>query len=277
MSPAARESVLLRAVEQILRPIVRQLLRHGVTYGTLAQVAKRLYYQVAANDFALPNRAQTDSRIALITGLSRRDVASLRATKDRVATADLDVHLATKLVDVWTNDPRYQSEPGVPRVLPFESRGRGGPTFVELVRRVGGDIPPRALLDELVRVGSVELQATRDVRLLQHAYIPAAESPERLEMLGEDVAEFASVIAHNLEAPVHEAFLQQKVIYDNIGDEALENLRRELRRLGEAFLRRINKVVAQRDRDRNPEAPGGERRRVVMGVYYFDDDSQDVK
>ena len=160
---------------------------------------------------------------------------------------------------------------------PFAAPSGKGPSFVELVQHVGGDIPPRTLLDELVRVGSVELQATRNVRLLQRAYIPAADSLERLEMFGEDVAEFAEVIAHNLESPSHEALLQQKVVYDNIGSEGLEEIRNELRRLGGAFLRRVNKLVASRDRDRNPQAPGGERKRVVMGVYYSDDDGQNIK
>lgn len=272
-----RKSVLLRAVERMLRPIVRQLLRHGVTFGTFSQLAKRLYYQVAAIDFALPNRTQSDSRIALITGLSRRDVAALRAAPADADVPDLDAHLATKLIDVWTNNRRFQDPPGTPRVLPFESKGQGSPSFVELVRQVGGDIPPRALLDELIRVGSIELQATRTVRLLHRAYIPAADSPERLEMFGEDVAEFANAIAHNLEAPPHEAFLQQKVIYDNIGSEGVPSLRAELRRLGETLLRRANRRIAAKDRDRNPTAPGGQRRRVVMGVYYLDDDSQNTK
>jgi hypothetical protein len=184
----------------------------------------------------------------------------------------LDPNLATRLIDVWASDPRYQTESGTPKTLPIETRDKGQPTFSELVRRVGGDIPPRALLDELVRVGSVELQATRTVRLLQRAYIPALDSPERLDMMGEDLAELGETIAHNLVRPPHEAFLQQKVVYDNVGSDALAEVRGELRRLGEAFLRRVNKLVAARDRDRNPKAPGGQKQRVVMGVYYLDDD-----
>ncbi len=272
----AHESILLRAVQRILRPLVRQLLRHGITYRTFTQVAKRVYYEVAAQDFALPGKRQTDSRIALLTGLTRRDVAHLRSAGEEVPAVGLDAHLATKLIDVWCHDARYRSESGTPLPLPFEAR-QGGPTFVELVRRVGGDIPPRALLDELVRVGSIQVDATRTVRLLQRAYIPAAGSPERLEMLGEDIAEFARAIAHNLEVPPHDAFLQQKVVYDNVGSEALGELRAELRRLGEAFLRRVNKIVAARDRDRNPHAPGGRRTRVVMGVYYFDAEEESAK
>jgi hypothetical protein len=259
-----------------LRPIVRQLLRHGVTYGTFSQLAKRVYYQVASEEFALPQRKQSDSRVALITGLTRRDVAALREVDGEVLP-DLDAHLATRLIDRWTTDKRYLTDTGNPRQLALESRRSNDPSFTHLVREVGGDIPPRALLDELIRVNCVELQATRTVRLLQKAYIPASDSPERIEMMGEDVGEFASVIAHNLENPAHDAYLQQKVVYDNIGEEALAELRAELRRLGEAFLRRVNKIISAKDRDRNPKAPGGERKRVAMGVYYSQDDVGDGK
>ncbi|HUK35258.1 MAG TPA: DUF6502 family protein [Vicinamibacterales bacterium] len=272
-----RESALLRAVRRWLRPIIRQLLRHGITYGAFSQLAKQVYYEVASDEFALPDRKQSDSRVALITGLTRRDVAALRTRVDRVSEAALDVNLATRLINYWTTEPRFLTETGTPKQLPLESRRTGAPSFAQLVRDIGGDIPPRALLDELVRVKCVELQATRSVRLLQRAYIPANDSPERIEMMGEDVSEFANVIAHNLENPPHDAFLQQKVVYDNIGELALTELRAELRRLGEAFLRRVNRLIATRDRDRNPKAPGGARKRVALGVYYSQDDGDDVK
>jgi hypothetical protein len=272
-----RESALLQAAQRILRPIVRQLLRHGVTFTTFANLAKRVYFQVAADEFALPDRKQSDSRIALITGLTRRDVAALRATTAGAEAPPLDANVATRLINRWVTDPAYLTEAGAPKPLPLEARRAGGPSFVQLVREVGGDIPPRALLDELARVRCVELQATRTVRLLQRAYIPAGDSPERIEMMGEDVGEFAAVIAHNLENPPHEAYLQQKVVYDNIGDDALAKLRAELRRMGETFLRRVNKVVAAEDRDRNPKAPGGQRKRVALGVYYAENDADDVK
>jgi hypothetical protein len=236
-----------------------------------------VYFQVASEEFALPDRKQSDSRVALITGLTRRDVAALRASRDREPMPDLDPHLATRLINMWTTDPRFLTDTGAPRQLPLEARRTGAPSFAQLVRELGGDIPPRALLDELVRVSCVEVQATRTVRLLQRAYIPASDSPERIEMMGEDIGEFAAVIAHNLESPRTDAFLQQKVVYDNIGGDGIERLRAELRRLGEAFLRRVNKLVASYDRDRNPKAPGGQRKRVAMGVYYSQGEGDDVK
>jgi hypothetical protein len=248
-----------------------------VTFTTFSQLAKRVYFQVASEEFALPDRKQSDSRVALITGLTRRDVAALRADAGGDPLPDLDANLATRLINLWANDTRFLTDTGVPKALPLESRRGSAPSFAQLVREVGGDIPPRALLDELVRVNCVEVQATRNVRLLQRSYIPANDSPERIEMLGEDVSELAEVIAHNLEAAPHDAYLQQKVVYDNVGEDGVAPLRAELRKLGETFLRRVNKLIASYDRDRNPKAPGGAAKRVVMGVYYSQDEGGDVK
>lgn len=272
-----RETALLHAARRILRPIVRLLLRHGVTFTTFTQLAKRVYYQVASEEFALPDRKQSDSRVALITGLTRRDVAALRERAEAEPLPALDANLATRLINLWVTDPEYLTDAGSPMPLPLETRRGGGPSFAKLAREVGGDIPPRALLDELARVHCIEIQPTRTVRLLERSYIPASDSSERVEMMGEDVSEFAEVIAHNLEAPRHEALLQQKVVYDHIGEEGLPALRGDLRRLGETFLRRVNRLVSSYDRDRNPRAPGGARKRVALGVYYSQGDCEKTK
>ena len=65
--------------------------------------------------------------------------------------------------------------------------------------------------------------------------------------------------------------LQRKVVYENIGSDALAELQASARRLGETFVRRANALLASRDRDRNPQAPGGQRSRVVLGTYYFEE------
>jgi hypothetical protein len=77
-------------------------------------------------------------------------------------------------------------------------------------------------------------------------------------------------IAHNIEHPSADAFLQRKVFYDNVGADALPELRGRVRTLGADFAQAVNQVLASYDRDRNPNAPGGERTRTVVAVYYFE-------
>ena len=126
------------------------------------------------------------------------------------------------------------------------------------------------MLDELLRVGAAKLTPRGDVRLAEPAYVPATGVEEKLAMLGNDAAELIDAIAHNIEHPSEERFLQRKVFYDNIGADALPELRGKVRALGGDFAQAINQLLGVYDHDRNPAAPGGARTRAVVVVYYFD-------
>jgi hypothetical protein len=128
------------------------------------------------------------------------------------------------------------------------------------------------VVDELIRVGAVELTPYGHVRLTQRAYIPSAGAAAKLSILGADAAELIKAIAHNIESGREDAFLQRKVFYDNVGAAALRDLRHRVRESGGAFIQEMNALFAGYDRDRNPEAPGGARKRAVLGLYYLDED-----
>jgi hypothetical protein len=139
-----------------------------------------------------------------------------------------------------------------------------------LVRSLAGDIPVRAVLDELIRLGSVRLLADGDVELVREARIPAGDPEAMLAILGSDPAELYATIAHNIEN-ANAAWLQRKVAYANIGADALDTLRAESRQIGEDFVRRADALLSSYDRDRNAGAPGGTTSRVAIGVYYFEE------
>jgi Family of unknown function (DUF6502) len=65
------------AVLRVLRPLVRLLLHHGVPYETFADLARWVYVDGAYKEFALANRKQSTSRVSVITGLNRKEVARL--------------------------------------------------------------------------------------------------------------------------------------------------------------------------------------------------------
>ena len=68
---------LFSAIPRLLRPLIRILLRNGVPYGTFADLAKRVYVNLAANECGLPGRKQSISRISILTGLSRKEVSGV--------------------------------------------------------------------------------------------------------------------------------------------------------------------------------------------------------
>jgi hypothetical protein len=285
MVPRQLKSQFAAAVLRLFRPVVRHMIAASLTYPAFSEMVKRLFVEVAEEDFALPFKRQTDSRLALVTGISRKEISQLRRRPASAAgVAEVEESIVTHVIGRWMAGPPYATPDGIPRRLHYESTAPRAVSFARLVQELGADIPVRAVLDELLHIGSVVLLPDGDVELRREVHIPAADSERKLALLGSDPAELFSTIMHNIEhsdAP----WLHRKVVYDNIGSEALAALQEEARQAGLDFIRRANALLASYDRDRHADAPGGRRSRVVVGTYYFEepvepappaDDARDV-
>ena len=260
---------LIWAAASILRPLVKRLLALGVPFGRLESRLRELFVEVAECELALPGRRQTDSRISLLTGINRKEVRRIRAADERAAgPTSFSMNHATSLISRWVTDPQTVDRSGRPRVLLY--RARRGASFTSLARKITADLAPRVLLDELIRSGAVEVREGDALVLKSDAYVPRVESSEKLQILGEDPAELVETILRNTFEEISAPLFQRKVYYDNLGSDAAARIRAELRREGERFLLRVNRLLAKHDRDRNPKAAGGDRYYAGIGAYFFE-------
>lgn len=268
-SPERVSAVLNRSVLRILHRLARLLLRQHMTLPAFTELAKRAYVDVALNEMAIPERKPSISRAALLTGMTRKEVQRLVEEQQRNAEPDLTsaYNRAARVVAGWVRDASFAAADGSPAVLPFE----GAQSFSELVRRYGGDVPARAVLDELLRVGTVERDADGRVRLLARVYLPRASDAGKLHILGQDVSYLIDTIDHNLQQPAVPR-LQRKVMYDNVPVEALAEFRALAAEHGQALIERIDALLARHDRDMNPTSRGSGRMRVGLGVFCFEED-----
>src|SRR6185369_4058009 len=164
----------------------RILLRHNVSFLTFSDLAKRVFVEVAEESFPPGGRKQSVSHIAMLTGLSRKEVLRVKRLphpSDDEALAQQE--RSTRVISGWTHDTRFLDAEGNP--LPLRFDGQEG-SFSDLVRRYSGDIPPRAVLDELFRVGLAERQTDGRIRLITRGYIPRAGSAEKLSILGSEAS-----------------------------------------------------------------------------------------
>jgi hypothetical protein len=261
---------LTRSVLRILARFARLLLRHGLALPAFVELAKRAYLEAAMNDMALPGRKATISRAAVLTGLTRKEVQRLQSEPAPPAPELMSTHnRAARVLAGWVRDPHFHATPGTPATLPFDA---GETSFAALVRQYGGDVPPRAVLDELMRVGAVERDAQGRLRALARAYIPRTSAAGKLDILGADVSYLIGTIDHNLEHGEVEPRFQRKVTYDNVPAEAVEEFRAMAAREGQALLERLGDWLAQHDRDVNPAVRGSGRMRVGVGVFAFEED-----
>jgi len=73
---------------------------------------------------------------------------------------------SVRIVAGWVGDTDFSDATGNPRVLSLQDRDpHGRASFAELAHRFGGDLPFRAVLDELTQLGVVEQLEDGSVRL----------------------------------------------------------------------------------------------------------------
>ena len=264
------KKALSAAIRKLLRPLVRILLRNHVSFGVFSDLARRVYVEVAMEEFGLPGRKQSVSRVSILTGLSRKEVGRVRSLPiPDDAEAVGRYNRAARVVTAWVRETAFGDGHGNPADLPVEGHGA---TFSELVRRFSGDVPVRAILDELLRNGLVERRADGTLRLLSRAYVPGTDETEKLSILGTDVSDLVRTIDHNLRAGQSEALFQRKVAYDNLPEEVLPEFRALSRERAQALLEEMDRWLSRYDRDANPSAEGTGRKRGGVGIYYFEDD-----
>ena len=253
---------LQHAIEQLLRPLFRLLLRRSVSFGAFEEMAKRAYVDVALKDFAIPGKKPTVSRVAVLSGLTRKEVQHLLSDEPDEAEEVADrYNRAARVLTGWARDADYLDRKGKPRILDLE----GELGFSALVKRYSGDMPSRAVLDELVRVGAVEQRPDSRLQLVTHAYVPQKSDVDKLGILGCDVADLIDTIDHNLQHGATDPRFQRKVMYVSIPVSKLPAFRKLSAQQGQALLERLDRWLAAHDTDETPQA------RVGLGIYYFEE------
>ncbi|MGQ0667078.1 MAG: DUF6502 family protein [Nitrospiraceae bacterium] len=259
---------IIAALTVLLHPLVRILLRHGIPCDVLSTVARQVYVRVAAEEFVLPGKKQTASRVSILTGLTRREVRRIMKTAEAEHQETTDrYNRAARVITGWLRDREFHDKAGNPLALPVEGKHA---SFGALVRCYSGDMPVRAMLDELLRVGAVRKAKEGHIRLQARFYVPEKSEREKLHILGTDTADLITTIAHNLKAEGTPRF-QRKVMYDNVPVEAAEQFQHLVATRAQTFLEGIDRWLSQRDRDVNPAVNGTGRKRVGVGLYYFED------
>ena len=259
---------LTAAVLQLLRPLCKLLLRHNLPFSVLEELAKRVYVQVAMEDFGIPGKKPSLSRASILTGLTRKDAQRLvAATQPLPAPAADGYNRAARVLTAWARDPDFQDVDGAPAALPMQDGER---SFANLVRRHSGDMPVRAVLDELLRVGAVQRRDDDLLAMTTRAYVPRASEIDKLDILGSDVAALISTIDHNLQHGDSDPRYQRKVLYLNMPADAVAEFRRRSANDAQALLEKLDRWLAANDIDNPPDRPDAPRVRLGMGIYYIE-------
>lgn len=172
--PSATEHTAFALVESFAKLAIPE----GFSVGEFINTAKSAFVSAAASEISSRGKRPSISRIATITGLSRAEVAKIRAGESEAKAAIADPR-TERVMYGWYTDPEFVDDSGAPRVLPMF----GETSFEQLVRRFSGDIPRRALLDELIAGGMAELVDETTVRALRRHHATPSGLSDKLREL----------------------------------------------------------------------------------------------
>jgi hypothetical protein len=192
------KSQVLAACRHLLAPVVRLLLRSGVSWNEFAELGKQVFVEVARRDYGVQGRPTNNARVAMITGLSRREVARLRDAIDGATpAAPPTASRISQVLSGWHLDEEFLDALGRPALLSAEGEQR---SVAALLRRYAGDLPHGAFLKELLQLGLVEKVGHRGYRLCAREYLRSPLDPDILRQLGVALRDHATTLVHNVDA-----------------------------------------------------------------------------
>lgn len=217
-----RSALVLDAVLRVMKPAARLLLQNGVSYGALAHALKRVFLDAAQDELKARGMAQTDSAVSLLSGVHRRDVRTLlRSPVDEGTTEQrAPLSMASEVAARWLSQRPWMGEDGLPRPLP---RGASPDSFDQLVTSISSDVRPRAMLDEMKRLGVVE-EADDTVSLSAVGFAPRQGFEEMSRYFTDHLHDHLTAAARNLQGEA--SFLEQSISVDQIQESSAAELQR---------------------------------------------------
>jgi hypothetical protein len=257
------KTVLVRSAFRLFTALARVLLRYSISAQEAEQLLRRAFVEVAARDHGLRGRPTSKSRIASLTGLSRKEVASLLEQPAHLTSQRAAPNRAIRVVSAWTREPAYQNG-GDPAPLPLSGAGA---TFESLVVRYSGDVPYRAMLRDLQRTGIVDLR-DGTVHLVERAFVPRGDDLALLPLVGEEPAALLQTIDYNLQAGDRPRRFQRKAAFTALDEIGLQKLTAFAATRGQALLEEIDAVLAPHHDATDRETP---RFHAGLGLHVFVD------
>jgi hypothetical protein len=256
---------LLRSVYACIRPLARLLLRSGVTYKTFGEIAKSAFVHEAMLESDSRGRLTNTSRVAVRTGLSRKEVRRIfeagLAQKVRVD------HFGppARVLDVWHSDSRFMDPAGTPRDMPFEGEM---PSFSDVVRAAGGDVPPGAVRAELIRASAVMELDNGYLRPTKRYFVPGDFDEKAITILSGILFPMIAGVDHNANPGRTAPGFIQRFAFINLPERSRSEFRAWSRQEATSFIEAMNQRLTSMAHvggtDTTDEIISG------VGVFYYE-------
>ena len=253
---------LREALALMLKPLVRLMIAQGITHAEFSETTKEVYVETALRHFEDAGRVNK-SRIAILTGLTRKEVKNVIDRTLEEVQQDKTYSRPERVLTGWFSDPRYTGPYGIPLELPYEAAQTDSPSFVKLVKQYSGDMAPRQMLNELLVSGSV-VEVEGRYKAVRRIYKFSALSPEFIKRLGEVGYRVFSTAAKNIDKQMEGSGYFDRMVYADEGctQEVIDEFDQYIKVRGQELLEEIDVWFSSRgERD----TPGKET--IDTGLY----------
>lgn len=261
-----------QALAAVLQPMARLMIDHGLQLPAMVELLKNALVNEAVGAYGLADKGSSDTRIALLTGVHRKDVKRLRKSPATATPSCPTVSVAASVVARWISEPRFLNADQTARALARTPRrgNVGEPDFTTLVAEVSRDVGARAVLDELARLGVVTLQDDGYVALNATAFVPQEGQSELFHFFGASVSDHLAAAVHNLtpdrRAPL---MLDQSAFSQDLSAEQAAQLQQQARRLWSGVLQHFLQTATVAEQ--RSQGSAGPKHRIRFGVYFHDE------
>ena len=267
------KNIVLVALLKALRPVARFLMKSGIGFREFSEISKCAFVDVATTDYGLRGRPTNISRVAVMTGLTRKEVKRLREKISAGNQVDMArVIPPAEILSRWHSDTDYLDSAGRPLTLTFDGVA---PSFAGLVKKYGGDIPPGAMRTELKRVGAVAEDDSGRLTIQMKDFRPLEMQDQVQRALGLALYGLALSIDHNLKAEQEDRWVERLAFSTRIRRVDNARLRRISQDRASEFVESVNDLFSAYETIYGDDEPEPELTTVGVGVYYFESAGQD--
>ncbi len=247
---------------RVLHPLVRILVRFGISAGELKAIVDSVYAHVGSEYLAQQGERVTYSKLAVITGINRAFLPAILANPqdEFLPRSNTQLHRATRVLAGWHSDKLFLGESGVPAVLPIDGERH---SFRQLVELYSGGVYYRTMLSELERVGAIHLIGGDRVRAMRRTPVRGGANLESVLTIGETAGDLLDTLEHNLTcAAGHE--LPVRAISGILDPHALPLFRTQLGKRADRLLENLE--LFMRSHGPEPQRGGDEHSGIEIGA-----------
>jgi hypothetical protein len=259
----------ITALKRVVGPLVDLMFDTGVTVHEFGHLVRERAVWAAARRVSRESGRDSKSRVAIVTGLARSEVARILKSDDASSSNRAGQQPSRKILTAWYENPRFLAANGDPAVLPIFGKRR---SFEQLVALCSRGIPVRAMLDELTQIGAIERLSDQRVKAKSRIPILTGLTGSAIAAIGERTGDLLETLTNNLRRKSNPLF-EGTALVDETDLDMVTLVRREIEEQGANFINSANSLLNRsRARPSRSSAKTSAKCRLGVTVYYFQDD-----